>query len=127
MTVAPTLAWSSVYGATGYTVAVTCPNNAVVGYDVTGTSLTLGAPLTNGLYTWTVKANNIEGSGPVSATGNFNLLLPPTLSISAADATGNVNVSWPATNATGYHLEFSPDMTNWVPVNDKGFFRLVKP
>lgn len=127
MTVAPTLAWSSVYGATGYTVAVTCPNNAVVGYDVTGTSLTLGAPLTNGLYTWTVKANNIEGSGPVSATGNFTLLLPPTLSISAADANGNVNVSWPAANATGYHLEFSPDMTNWVPVNDKGFFRLVKP
>ena len=123
----PTLAWSSVYAATGYTVAVTGPSNAVVSYDVTGTSLTLGTPLTNGLYTWTVTANNIEGSGPVSASGNFNLLLPPTLSISAPDANGNVNVSWPATNATGYHLEFSPDMTNWVPVSPTGFFRLVKP
>ena len=122
----PTLAWSSVYGATGYTVAVTGPSGTV-SYDVTGTSLTLGIPLTNGLYTWTVTAKNIEGSGPVSSAGNFNLLLPPTLSISAPDANGNVNVSWPTSSSSGYQLQFSPDMNTWVPVSGKGFFRLVKP
>jgi len=65
--------------------------------------------------------------GPVSSAGNFNLLLPPTLSISAPDANGNVNVSWPTSSSSGYQLQFSPDMNTWVPVSGKGFFRLVKP
>jgi len=121
----PTLTWSTVYGATGYTVAVTGPGGTV-SCDVAGTSLSLALPLANGLYTWTVKANNIEGSGPVSATGNFTLLLPPTLTISGPDGNGNMHVTWPI-SAPGYQLQFSPDMNNWVPVTGSGFFRLVKP
>jgi len=121
----PTLAWSAVYGATGYTVAVTGPSGTVY-YNVAGTSLPLASTLSNGDYSWTVTANDSAGSGPVSAASSFSMLIPPPLSISGPDGNGNMNVTWPV-STPGYQLEFSPDMNTWVPVSGSGFFRLVKP
>jgi hypothetical protein len=71
----------------------------------------------------------------VNHSGQFAVLQIPSLVISAPDASGYVQVTWPASLLPGYVLEFNPDMstTNWVPTTSrvpasgKGFFRLVKP
>jgi hypothetical protein len=57
------------------------------------------------------------------------------LVISAPDANGYVQVTWPAGLLPGYVLQFNSNLntTNWVlttnrvPASGKGFFRLVKP
>ena len=64
----PTLSWSPVAGASGYTVALMFPGGKVVNYSVTGTTLSLSFPLTNGDYSWTVTASNSQGSGPASSS-----------------------------------------------------------
>jgi len=69
----PSLSWSPVVGATGYTVALTFPGGNVVNYNVAGTSLPLSFPLTNGAYSWTVTPYDGNGNGATSATGTFFL------------------------------------------------------
>ena len=120
---APVLEWAPVWGATSYHVTVTGPGYSQ-SFDVSGTSLTLPAGLTDGDYNWTVTPNN----GTVSATGSFALDYPPTLNIEP-NTSGIVHVYWPACNNSSYQLQFSPDLngTNWVNVSSNGFFRLVKP
>ena len=116
------LSWVPVWGGGVYHVTVASGGFSQT-FNVTGTSLTLPSNLPNGDYTWNVTPDN----GTVSATGSFSLLIPPTLSISGPDTNGNMNVTWPVSTPPGYQLQFSPDMSNWVPVSGSGFFRLVKP
>ena len=68
----PTLSWSAVTSASGYTVALTLPNGNT-NISLSGTNLPLSFPLVNGAYTWTVTATNSDGAGAVSSTGNFTL------------------------------------------------------
>ena len=69
----PTLQWTPVAGASGYSVALTFPNGSTVNYSVAGTSLPLAFTLTNGIYSWTVTSSNGAGLGPASAPATFSL------------------------------------------------------
>ena len=69
----PTLTWSPVAGATGYTVALTFPGVNVMNYNVAGTSFPLTFPLINGNYSWTVTPYNANGTGLPSAVSTFTM------------------------------------------------------
>ena len=71
----PTLSWTPVAGAGGYTVALTFPGGNVVSYNVAGTSLPLSFPLANGAYSWTVTPYDGNGNGASSAPSAFSLQL----------------------------------------------------
>ncbi|HXI71027.1 MAG TPA: esterase-like activity of phytase family protein [Verrucomicrobiae bacterium] len=120
---AAVLNWTSVPGAAVYYVNVVSGSYSQT-FTVAGTSVSLPGDLANGDYTWTVTPDY----GSVSAAGSFTLSYPPSLTISAPDTNGYVQVSWPTIGFPGYQLQFNPDLnsTNWVNVSTNGFFRLVK-
>jgi hypothetical protein len=95
-------------------------------------------------YTWQVRYQDNHGAWSGYSAATAFSTLAPTLSVTKQ--AGNVVISWP-TNATGFALEYSTDLTttNWNPVspdpmilgnrnvvtngmtNPATFFRLYKP
>jgi len=71
----PTLSWTAVEGATGYTVALTLPGGSNVYFNTSGTGYTLPEQLLNGAYSWTVTPYNGDGNGPASGSASFMIVV----------------------------------------------------
>jgi hypothetical protein len=121
----PTLTWSAVPGALGYSLFLqdTTTNSLVLnGVAVGTTSYTPGAALTDGdNYTWYVQANDGSGNtSPSSQALGFTVALPPVqVGVPSEIApTANVTTSTPSfqwtqvPGAVGYQLQILDMTTN---------------
>jgi fibronectin type 3 domain-containing protein len=124
----PTFSWSSVSGATSYTIQVSISSSFstyVVSQPATVTFYTLSSDLTeNTMYYWRVRAESSCGSSEWSKTSKFKTsktpcpILPPPVATIPDDeeAAGKITLSWDAVDgADSYNIQisttkvFSPD------------------
>ena len=107
--------WSSVNGATGYTLTITGGGHPPVTVTTSNTSTTVN--LTSGHYSWSVNANGAPACVPTtSAALPFtvcNVLAAPVASVVGESTTGQTyTVQWTAVgDAVGYELQESSDNT----------------
>lgn len=119
VSVNPSISWSSVTGATTYTVQVSTTagfsTTVIDTGGLTGTSYSASGLLNNTAYFWRVRATNAGGSGPYSAARSFTTIVAAPIApilLSPADSATNVSVSlalsWGAVSgATSYTVQVS--------------------
>lgn len=106
-----TISWGAVTGATSYDVMF---NGAT--YNVTGTSKTISGLTPGTSYSYSVRANNADGSSSYSAPQTIiTIPNPPTVptNVSATATTNSATVSWSAVaGATSYDVYFNSTLYN---------------
>lgn len=112
----PTLTWSAVDGAQGYTLTITYPNRTTTSWYVFGaTKWTAPAKMTNGLYSWTVTPVDSSWLG-TTASGRFVVQTTVPM-LRAAKSGTNVLVSWPLDTAPATLLTAQDPGAVWSPVS----------
>lgn len=116
-----TLSWTTVSGASSYTLQeqvnggswVTVQVAAATGWGTTGRA--------SGNYGYRVQACNVGGCGPWSSVGIVTVALPPgsapVLSVPSNSSTGSYTVSWTGvTSASTYTLQEQVNGGGWATV-----------
>ena len=117
------VSWTSVSGATSYRLDESV--NGGAWSEIQNTSATSNASTgkASGSYSYRVRACNVAGCGPYSATVATTVLLPPTgtpsLSVPASSATGSYSVSWTGVAAaSSYQLEEQANGGGWALIQN---------
>ena len=106
----PAFAWTAVSGATSYDFEIDSGNSigtALKTVNTKNTRVTLTTTISDGPYTWRVRANNATGHGPWSTPVNWTKTGTGPTIVSPADGD---TITYP-----------SPVILNWLPVD--GAFR----
>jgi len=115
-----TVSWLSVNGATSYQLERSANNGSTWTQIYSGAALSYSETVTNGSYSYHVRATNAAGSSSwTTGTGSCVVSIPappavpaPPLSISYPNSnnTGQYTINWSSSNgATSYQLERSAD------------------
>jgi hypothetical protein len=117
----PTIAWSSVQGATSYDVHVQLPDGTPKQFDdMHSTAFTAVLMTGTGVFQWQVRANfpttniGVDTNGPYSATGSFTRTIREPQNPASEAGQDRLALSWsPKASIKDYRLQISqrPDFS----------------
>ncbi|MEX2102724.1 MAG: hypothetical protein WD805_02080, partial [Gaiellaceae bacterium] len=111
----PTIAWSSVQGATSYDVHVQLPDGSGKNFDAMHSTAFTAVLMTGiGVFQWQVRANfpttniGIDTNGPYSATGSFTRTIREPQNPASEAGQDRLALSWsPKASIKDYRLQIS--------------------